>query len=83
MDSSRSVGVRGRPTVPNDFTIHLSPSDFGRFEEIRDSLVRELCDAAREHARDEGYSFVGPVGVELVSVRGPPHGHLPDGGTDG
>jgi len=65
MDSNRSVGVRGRPTVPNDFVIRLSPGDFERFDEIRESLVHELSDAAREHARDEGYSFVGPVSVEI------------------
>ena len=28
--------------------------------------MRELCDAAREYARDEGYSFMGPVQVELT-----------------
>ena len=33
---------------------------------MRDALRRELCDAARAHARDEGYRFMGPVDVELV-----------------
>src|SRR5205807_10635907 len=28
-------------------------------------LTRELCDAVREHGRTEGYTFVGPVAVEL------------------
>ncbi|HVN51134.1 MAG TPA: FhaA domain-containing protein, partial [Acidimicrobiales bacterium] len=39
--------------------------DHERFAEIGDSLTRELCDAAREHARDEGYVFMGPVAIEL------------------
>jgi pSer/pThr/pTyr-binding forkhead associated (FHA) protein len=30
-------------------------------------MVRELCDSARDHARDEGWSFMGPVKVELVA----------------
>ena len=66
MDSQRSVGVSGRPVVPNAFTIALSPDDHEQFADISDTLVRELCDAAREHARDEGYTFMGPITVELV-----------------
>lgn len=66
MDTNRSIGVRGRPLAPNAFTISLSQSDFDRFEEIGDALTRELCDAAREHGHDEGYSFMGPISVELV-----------------
>ena len=66
MDVHRSVDVRGRTVVPNAFTIALDPTDHERFAEIADSLTRELCDAAREHAHDEGYAFLGPVSVELV-----------------
>lgn len=66
MDVSRSVDVKGRTVVPNAFTISLDPTDHERFAEIADSLTRELCDAAREHAHDEGYAFLGPVSVELV-----------------
>ncbi|HXH56863.1 DUF3662 and FHA domain-containing protein [Iamia sp.] len=65
MDINRSIDVRGRTVVPNHFTILLSAEDHTAFTEIADSLTRELADAAREHARDEGYSFLGPVGVEL------------------
>src|SRR5919202_5171961 len=64
MDLNRTVGVRGL-IAPNDFTIALSPSDHQRFESYADALVRELSDAVREHARDEGYAFVGPVRVAL------------------
>jgi hypothetical protein len=66
MDDNRSVGVRGGTVVPNAFTVHLSSSDLAQFEGVQDSLARELGDAAREHARDEGYGFMGPVEVELV-----------------
>jgi hypothetical protein len=65
MDSNRSLDVRGRTIVPNAFTIRLAPDDHDRFAEIADSLTRELADAARDHARDEGYSFMGPVHVIL------------------
>ena len=66
MDAKRSIGVRGRPLAPNAFVISLSQSDYDRFSEIGEALVRELCDAAREHGHDEGYSFMGPIGVELI-----------------
>ncbi len=65
MDDNRSVGVRGGTVVPNSFTVSLSSSDLEQFEGVQDSLTRELADAAREHARDEGYSFMGPVEIVL------------------
>src|SRR5690348_9727329 len=66
MDNNRSIDVRGRTVVPNAFTVRLSQEDFDQFSEIADSLTRELADAGREHARDERYSFMGPVHVALA-----------------
>jgi hypothetical protein len=66
MDDMRTLDVRGRSITPNSFSIALSAEDHASFADFADSLARELCDAAREHARDEGYSFVGPVETELV-----------------
>ena len=65
MDDGRSVDVRGRTVVPNQFTIELSQADHERFAEVAGGLERELAEAAREHARDEGYVFMGPVSVHL------------------
>ena len=65
MDDQRTVNVRGATAVPNDFTITLSPDDHGQLTQIGTSLSRELADAAREHARQEGYVFMGPVSVRL------------------
>jgi hypothetical protein len=65
MDDHRSVGVRGGTVVPNSFTITLSPSDHDELEGVYDSITRELADAAREHARDEGYQFMGPIEVSI------------------
>jgi hypothetical protein len=66
MDDRRSVGVKGNAIAPNLFTIELSATDWDEFDEVADALRRELSDAAREHARDEGYSFMGPVEISLV-----------------
>jgi len=66
MGDSRSVGVKGQPVVANHFTVLLSTADLERFADIHDTLVRDLSDAARETAREEGWTFMGPVQVELV-----------------
>ena len=65
MDDQRSVDVKGRRMVPNEFTIHLSPEDHSGFADIEDALRTELVEAAREYAREEGYHFMGPVSVTL------------------
>jgi len=64
MDLLRRVGVRGL-IAPNFFVVSLSAADAERFESFADALARELADAARDHARDEGYVFLGPVEVEI------------------
>ena len=65
MADSRSVGVKGQPVVANHFVVDLAPDDLERFAEVKDSLIRELCDATRDHAREEGWTFMGPVQVEI------------------
>src|SRR5881227_601580 len=64
MDANRTLGVRGT-IAPNHFTFELAPSDYERFRNFEAALKRELADAARQHARDENYVFVGPVEVEI------------------
>lgn len=66
MDAHRTLDVHGRAIVPNVFRFRLSPADHHAFSAIEGPLVRELVDAAKEHARDEGYGFLGPLRVELV-----------------
>lgn len=66
MDDQRSVDVKGRRIVPNDFTVALSAIDHASFNDIEDALVAELTEAAREYAREEGYHFMGPVTVQLA-----------------
>jgi catechol 2,3-dioxygenase-like lactoylglutathione lyase family enzyme len=65
MDLQRRLGVHGL-IAPNAFVVHLSPTDFDRFESFLDALIRELEEAARDHARTEEYVFVGPVTVSAV-----------------
>src|SRR5687768_824083 len=62
MDLRRTAGLRG-VIAPNHFVFALAPADLERFQSFADALTRELADAARQHARDEGYQLVGPVEV--------------------
>lgn len=65
MDLHRAMGVNGL-IAPNHYEVAVSPADLQNFESYSQALLRELSEAVREHARDEGYGFVGPVHVELV-----------------
>ncbi|MDO8389165.1 MAG: DUF3662 and FHA domain-containing protein [Actinomycetota bacterium] len=65
MDDHRSVDVKGRRIVPNEFMFHLSLRDHAAFGDIDEALHTELAETAREYARAEGYHFMGPVVVQL------------------
>ena len=67
LDNGRTLGVSGRFVAPNNIGVYLSPDDAKRFESFSDALARELAEAARQHAREETYQFLGPVTVTLVS----------------
>ncbi|MGD0741922.1 MAG: DUF3662 and FHA domain-containing protein [Acidimicrobiales bacterium] len=65
MDLHRAVSVRGL-VAPNDFEVVLSRHDYGRFEGFLEALAKELAEAARAHARTEGYTFLGPVVIGIA-----------------
>jgi hypothetical protein len=65
MDLQRTPGVNGLIS-PNHFTVTVSPTEHEQFESYIDVLLRELSEAVRDHGRDVGYAFVGPVHVELA-----------------
>ena len=67
MDLLRRVGVSGL-IAPNAFVVMLSNQDALRFDSFAEALARELGDAARDHAKTEGYEFLGPVTVALHSL---------------
>src|ERR1700722_19465234 len=61
MDDRAAIVAQGRTLVPNDFVVELAQTDYERLEVYADSLGIELSTLAREYAREQGYSFVGPV----------------------
>jgi len=64
MDLRRTVAPRG-VLAPNAFSVLLSQADRSRFAPIEDELVKELVEVAKEHAKTEGYTFLGPVSVSI------------------
>lgn len=66
VDAERQMGVNGRPVAPNNIGVYLSPADFERLSAYSEPLIRELSELVREHAREQGYQFVGAVAVHLV-----------------
>lgn len=68
MDDCAAIVAQGRTLVPNDFVAEISQADYDRLEVYADSLGIELATLAREHAREQGYSFVGPVQIRFQPV---------------
>ncbi|MEX2289196.1 MAG: DUF3662 and FHA domain-containing protein [Mycobacteriales bacterium] len=66
-DKKAIVG-QGRVLVPNAYVVELGPSDFERLGEYDEPLRAELASMVREHADEQGWSFVGSVGVTFERV---------------
>ncbi|HEY1223546.1 MAG TPA: DUF3662 and FHA domain-containing protein [Acidimicrobiales bacterium] len=64
VDLTRRLSSMG-PISPNQIQVWLGPSDAERFDGFQKALVAELAETVRQHAVTEGYSFVGPVAVEI------------------
>src|SRR6516164_311799 len=70
MDDRAAIVAQGRTLVPNDFVVELSDTDHERLEVYADNLGIELATLAREHAREQGYSFVGTFRIRSGVIRG-------------
>lgn len=63
----RAAAFRGRTVVPNTFEVELGDGDHERVLEWgEDALADEIAAAAAEHAREQGYSLVGPLAVTFT-----------------
>jgi Protein of unknown function (DUF3662)/FHA domain len=68
MDDRAAIVAQGRTLVPNDFVAEIAQADYDRLEVFADNLGIELATLARDHAREQGYSFVGPVRIRFQGV---------------
>jgi FhaA, N-terminal domain/FHA domain len=68
MDDRAAIVARGRTLVPNDFVVEVSQSDLARLDVYAENLGHELATLAREYAKEQGYSFVGPVRMRFEGI---------------
>jgi hypothetical protein len=69
-DDRKTVVGEGKVLVPNDFVVELGEHDHARLEPWSEPLGNELAAMVREHAAEQGYTFVGPVKVALELADG-------------
>jgi Protein of unknown function (DUF3662)/FHA domain len=69
LDAEAKLMSRNKKLVPNDFTVRLSQHDHAKLAPYANTLNAELATELRNHAREMGYMFNGPVkiGFELDS----------------
>jgi FHA domain-containing protein len=60
MNERAAIVAQGRTLVPNDFVVEISEAD--------GQLGQELAILARDYAKEQGYSFVGPVRVRFENA---------------
>ncbi|MEV0526908.1 DUF3662 and FHA domain-containing protein [Streptomyces sp. NPDC050439] len=64
-DNNATIWNRDRTVVPNDFIVELSAPDFERLSPYSGQLGDELSGMVREYAKQQRYSFMGPIKVHL------------------
>jgi hypothetical protein len=68
MDERAAIVAQGRTLVPNDFVVEIAQTDAERLDIMVESLGLELSTLARDHAKEQGYSFVGPVRIRFEGL---------------
>ncbi|MEV7195004.1 DUF3662 and FHA domain-containing protein [Streptomyces sp. NPDC093510] len=64
-DNNATIWNRERTVVPNDFIVELSAPDFERLSPYSGQLGDELSSMVRDYAKQQRYSFMGPIKVHL------------------
>ncbi|CAL9469048.1 FhaA domain-containing protein [Streptomyces sp. enrichment culture] len=64
-DNNATIWNRERTVVPNDFIVELSAPDFERLSPYSGQLGDELAGLVRDYAKQQRYTFMGPIKVHL------------------
>ena len=65
IDSNRTVDMKGRRVVPNQFVVRIAADDQAALADIESALITELSEAVKEYCADENYHLRGPVVVTI------------------
>lgn len=66
LDKKAAVVSRDRILAPNTFTVRLSPADDEKMRTLGPALGTELDSLVQKHAKAQGYSFAGPVTIDIA-----------------
>ncbi|MFC8256753.1 FhaA domain-containing protein [Streptomyces sp. NPDC057291] len=64
-DNNATIWNRERTVVPNDFIVELSAPDYERLSPYSGQLGDELSGLVRDYAKQQRYTFMGPIKVHL------------------
>jgi hypothetical protein len=64
-DNNATIWNRERTVVPNDFIVELSAPDHERLSPYSGQLGDELSGLVRDYAKQQRYTFMGPIKVHL------------------
>ncbi|MBT2378150.1 phosphopeptide-binding protein [Streptomyces sp. CB00316] len=64
-DNNATIWNRERTVVPNDFIVELSTPDYERLSPYAGQLGDELSGLVRDYAKQQRYTFMGPIKVHL------------------
>ncbi|WP_406060082.1 DUF3662 and FHA domain-containing protein [Streptomyces sp. NBC_01077] len=64
-DNNAQIWNRERTVVPNDFIVELSTPDHERLSPYSGQLGDELAGLVRDYAKQQRYTFMGPIKVHL------------------
>jgi hypothetical protein len=64
-DNNATIWNRDRTVVPNDFIVELSAPDYERLSPYAGQLSDELAGMVRDYAKQQRYTFMGPIKVHL------------------
>lgn len=64
-DNNATIWNRDRTVVPNDFIVELSTPDFERLSPYSGQLGDELAGMVQDYAKQQRYTFMGPIKVNL------------------
>ncbi|MFE3069062.1 FhaA domain-containing protein [Streptomyces sp. NPDC059247] len=64
-DNNAQIWNRERTVVPNDFIVELSAPDYERLSPYSGQLGDELAGLVRDYAKQQRYTFMGPIKVNL------------------
>ncbi|MEV5784288.1 FhaA domain-containing protein [Streptomyces sp. NPDC048448] len=67
-DNNATIWNRERTVVPNDFIVELSTPDFERLSPYSGQLGDELAGMVRDYAKQQRYTFMGPIKVHLENA---------------